>query len=399
MDINNKQDKFVPTVEWMKTNYDKFNKELFNGKLGACKFAIFTTGKGSQGHVLGWFKMTGNGLKVRRYNRRLYCRNMYDFGETDVDYSNFVDICHPQIELNGNYKGTEDAWSHTLVHEMIHYYTYMYGYVPKQSHGPEFREACHLIYERSNGRFDTKRVASAEQMSQMELSPEMQAKQERRMTNKKSNANIIIAFNNNNTFELSIVSNQALVNEIINYNKTRKHPFKLITSNDPRLVDLFFSRGYRSVFRTYRWWTINTSKFGGDNFLENGGYDINVIFDKTNGNDNNSIEKKPVEKNKMIFSIKTKSGVVEIPTDGNINNLKAKLKERFPNMNDEALDRIVNNNANYRFVEHFVNRGLVKRIVEDVMTEYGFKDNDSIEIYPDMNLGLESPFEAEMNEA
>ena len=133
--------------------------------------------------------------------------------------------------------------------------------------------------------------------------------------------------------------------------------------------------------------------------MEKGGYDINVIFDKTNGNDNNTIEKRPVErKNKMVFSIKTKSGIVEIPTDGNINNLKAKLRNRFPNMNDEALDRIVNNNANYRFVENHVNMGLVRMIVEDVMNQYGYNKNDDvIDISPDMNLGLESPFEAEMD--
>ena len=401
MESNIQQDKFVPTVEWMEKNYTKLNAELFHGELGGCNFAIFTTGKGSQGNVLGWFKITRSGVKVRRYNRRMFYRNMYGFDETDIDRNNFVELCQPQIELNGNYSGTEEAWLHTLVHEMIHYYTYMYGYAPKQGHGPEFREACYLIYERSHGRFDTKRVASAEQMSEMELSADMKAKRERRMENKKSNVTLIMAFNSNNTFDLSNVSNQGLVDKIINANQTYKHPVKLVTSNDPRLVDLFFSRGYRRVFRTYRYWTIDTSKFGGNDFLEKGGYDINVIFDKTNGNDNNTIEKKPVErKNKMVFSIRTKSGIVEIPVDGNINNLKAKLRNRFPNMNDEALDRIVNNNANYRLVENHVNRGLVRMIVEDVMNQYGYnKNNDVIDISPDMNLGLESPFEAEMDKA
>ena len=44
------------TPQWMKQKFDEMNQLLFNGMLPECKLSLFTTGKGSQGHTLGWFK-------------------------------------------------------------------------------------------------------------------------------------------------------------------------------------------------------------------------------------------------------------------------------------------------------------------------------------------------------
>ena len=52
--IDNGQKMHV-TVEWMAKKYEEMNQQLFGGALGACRFAVFTTGKGSQGGILGWF--------------------------------------------------------------------------------------------------------------------------------------------------------------------------------------------------------------------------------------------------------------------------------------------------------------------------------------------------------
>ena len=57
---------FVPDATWMAQKYDEMNAMLFNGKLGACEFGIFTTGCGSGGRGLGWFEMMGANLKADR---------------------------------------------------------------------------------------------------------------------------------------------------------------------------------------------------------------------------------------------------------------------------------------------------------------------------------------------
>ena len=64
-EIEDKRELMTPTVEWMARKYDEMNQTLFGGELGACSFKIFTTGKGSQGGVLGWFRITTNSIRYR----------------------------------------------------------------------------------------------------------------------------------------------------------------------------------------------------------------------------------------------------------------------------------------------------------------------------------------------
>ena len=161
------------TPEWMSEKYDLMNRQLFGGKLGHCDFGIFTTGRGKNGGVLGWFKITGRNLKYNRQSRRMFVYNQYT-GEKDyIDYDNFVQLCKPKIELNGNYRWTEKAALSTLVHEMCHYYNHMYGWVPRQSHGTDFRDIAYVVSSRSKGIFTVERVASAEQMDEMDFTDTM----------------------------------------------------------------------------------------------------------------------------------------------------------------------------------------------------------------------------------
>ena len=148
-----------PTVEWMSEQYNTFNRELFGGRLGDCSFALFTSGIGSQGNRLGQFAMRTTGLKAEYRGGRMF---KYVYGSrVYVDKDNFVAMCNPTIELNGNYSATQEGWIGTLIHEMCHYADYMYGYCPKQGHGPSFREIASVVSARSNGRFSIKRLASA----------------------------------------------------------------------------------------------------------------------------------------------------------------------------------------------------------------------------------------------
>ena len=69
-------------------------------------------------------------------------------------------------------------------------------------------------------------------------------------------------------------------------------------------------------------------------------------------------------------------------------------------MGDEALEKIIRNPANYRMVE---NRRNIKTIIKEVIDEFMQNEfrgannmGDSVEINPNMNLGLQSPLEDEM---
>lgn len=63
---------FKPTVEWMGKKYNEMNMQLFNNELGDCNFAIFTTGRGSEGGVLGWFKITAKNIRANRSDRHMF---------------------------------------------------------------------------------------------------------------------------------------------------------------------------------------------------------------------------------------------------------------------------------------------------------------------------------------
>lgn len=383
---------FKPTVNWMAEKYDEMNAKLFGGQLDQCDFNIFTSGRGSQGRTLGFFRMNGRGLKIEIATRKMFRHD--DWFPNDKEYvnkSNFYSVCRPSIELNGNYSGTEHAFLGTLVHEMCHYYTYMNGYAPKQGHGTEFRNIAYRVSYKSNGEFSIQRLASAEEMQNFELSDEMKAKQEKRLSNKKASLMAIFVYNINGTVKLSTTSSQALANRIIDSYKKLDVP-KVVVSNDLRLIELLYSHGYRRNFRTWRYWNVENTDW--IKTIDN--YDIKVynnpnmnIIKNIYGDKSNIGVEAPQRLSKRIFSIKTNNGTfkTEVASESDLFN---KLRERFPKMSDETIKKIMSNQANYQMTEN--KRKNLSDIIREAIEE-AIGNDGTVDIDSNMNLGLRSPLE------
>ena len=383
---------FKPTVNWMAEKYDEMNAKLFGGQLGQCDFNIFTSGRGSQGGTLGFFRMNGRGLKVEIATRKMFRHN--DWFPNDKEYvnkSNFYPVCRPSIELNGNYSGTEHAFLGTLVHEMCHYYTYMNGYAPKQGHGTEFRNIAYRVSYKSNGEFSIQRLASAEEMQNFELSDEMKAKQEKRLSNKKASLMAIFVYNINGTVKLSTTSSQALATRINDSYKKLDVP-KVVVSNDLRLIELLYSHGYRRNFRTWKYWNVGNTDW--IKTIDN--YDIKVynnpnmnFIKNTYGDKSNIGVEAPQRLSKRIFSIKTNNGTfkTEVASESDLFN---KLRERFPKMSDETIKKIMSNQANYQMTEN--KRKSLSNIIREAIEE-AIGNDGTVDIDSNMNLGLHSPLE------
>lgn len=382
---------FKPTVEWMAQKYQEMNEQLFNGALGNCSFNIFTSGRGSQGGTLGWFKIAARGIRADRHSRRMFKRIGWD--TEYINKHNFVNICRPTIELNGNYSGTEHGFLATLVHEMCHYYTYMNGYCPKQGHGAEFKQIGSIVSSRSNGLFTIQRLATAEQMSELELSDEMKAKREKRLANKKASVTAVIVFTQEGKIKLTITSNQNLVNLITKTEEDERNE-KVVSTNDANVIDYLFSKGYRKNMRTWRYWSLEDKPWVNElksMLLETNGETLGVR--RSQPQVQVQLQKKEPRR---IFSVKTSTGSFEYDGSAYYPLFKA-LREKFPKMSDDTIKKIMNNPNNYRMEE---NRKTVKAIIREVIdelmdNEFRGADNDTVEITPDMNLGKFSPLEVE----
>ena len=381
---------FKPNEEWMANKYNEMNQQLFGGSLGDCDFAIFTSGKGSQGGVLGWFKITGSNVRADRYSRRMFVGGWGT--KVFIDKNNFVRLCKPRIELNGNYTGTEQSFLATLAHEMCHYYTYMNGYAPKQGHGLEFKEIGYIVSSRSKGLFTIQRLATAEEMSQLELNDEMKEKRAKRLANKKSSVTAVLVFTTNGKVKLTMTSSQNLIDTISNEENRRGE--NVVTSNDSNVIDYLFNKGYRKNMRTWRYWSLEDKPWIGE--LKNMLPETSGQVLGTKRQQKPQVQQQEPKQSTRVFSIRTSTGTFE--HDGSSYfGLKKALRERFPKMSDEALEKIIQNPANYRMEENRVN---VKTIIEGVIDEFmenefrgANNNNDSVEITPDMNLGKYSPLE------
>ena len=395
---NNIDKTFIPNTQWMAEKYDEMNSQLFNGALGECSFNVFTTGRGSEGGTLGWFKITGRNIRVDRYSRRMFKNTNWE--KVYVNRENFVYMCQPRIELNGNYSGTEHGFLATLVHEMCHYYTYMNGFCPKQGHGPEFREIGAIVSNRSNGMFTIQRLATAEEMSELELNDAMKAKRAKRLENKKSNTIALVIYKESGDVRLVLTRSERLIYEIIGIEEKRKDTVKVFRSNDPHLIELLFSRGYKSLMRTYRFWNLRGNHIL-LSFINNDAEGEYVYKNPELSGQNLTVKRtqpqeQPQQKTqpKRIFSIKTSTGTFEY--DGTVYApLFRALRERFPKMSDEAIKKIMNNPANYKVMESKRStKDIIKEVIDELMrNEFRGANNDSVEITPDMNLGEYSPLE------
>lgn len=245
---------FRPTVDWMERRYKELNIKLFDGALGECNFDIFTSGRGSEGRTLGRFQMKSPGLKYDRYTRRIFKYIHYE--KVYADRYNFFSFCEPLISLNGNYSGTEYGFLATLAHEMCHYYTYRNGFVPSRGHGSEFYSIGNMISVNSNGLFTIQRLASAEDMSHLDLDDEMKSRKEKRLATKKSNIYAFFDYRSDNDIRLVTTNNEKLMNAICDFNRYNKLSKQVIITNDSNVIDLLFEKGYKKNFRTWRYWQV-----------------------------------------------------------------------------------------------------------------------------------------------
>ena len=255
----NEKDVIELTPAWMATEYEALNQRLFDGKLMACDFGIFTTGRGSEGGTLGWFKITGAPLYVSKsFPRGKIYKKMPNGEKKWVTKENFVEICKPRIELNGNYRWTKKAAISTLVHEMCHYYCNMNGWRPTQHHGPEFNSIAFEVSRKSNDFFSVQRIAQAEQMSEMELNSVYAEKKTRRETAKKSRIIAMLIYRKNGEVRLINASNWNLVGDVERFEVTHGNCKKIMLSQDPDAIAYLFENGYRSTMRTYKFWDVTT---------------------------------------------------------------------------------------------------------------------------------------------
>ena len=422
-DEEHSTEKIKPTTEWMTKWYDIMNKRLFNGELGDCILRPFTTGKGSNGRTLGWFKITASNIKVDRSTRRIFKSDYYS--RQYVDRSSFPSICKPCIELNANYSAPEDSWLNTLVHEMCHYYTYMYGYAPKQGHGPEFREIGAIVSSKSNGLITIQRLASAEEMTHFDLDADIKQKNQERLDRKKSNLNVCVIILDNKQVRLVTTTSMKLVDEIANLHNTKNDTLYFGCSHETGLVELLYSKGYRSSMRTYRYWDISNASWlnilpeyqwnkvigkcatmeealglenkdenhpslavANNNKQEETHLGYHIIKDGTGYNLYNTETKRktfgnPVEKiwfdnEQNLFCFKN-GKFTFIGTPGHWQKYNVQENINHKNM-DKNTDKI----------KEAIRKKLQEMIDEKIN---GNGEADSISISPDMNLGLESPFE------
>ncbi len=422
-DEEHSTEKIKPTTEWMTKWYDIMNKRLFNGELGACILRPFTTGKGSNGRTLGWFKITASNIKVDRSTRRIFKSDYYS--RQYVDRSSFPTICKPCIELNANYSAPEDSWLNTLVHEMCHYYTYMYGYAPKQGHGPEFREIGAIVSSKSNGLITIQRLASAEEMTHFDLDANIKQKNQERLDRKKSNLNVCVIILDNKQVRLVTTTSMKLVDEIANLHNTKNNTLYFGCSHETGLVELLYSKGYRSSMRTYRYWDISNASWlnilpeyqwikvigkcatmeealglenkdenhpslavANNNKQEETHLGYNIIKDGTGYNLYNTETKRktfgnPVEKiwfdnEQNLFCFKNgKFTFIGTPGHWQKYNVQENINHKNMDKNTDKIKEAI--------------RKKLREMIDEKINGNG--EADSISISPDMNLGLESPFE------
>lgn len=428
----NSTEKIKPTSEWMKKWYDIMNTELFGGSLGDCILQPFTTGKGSNGNTLGWFKITGNNIKIKRLNQRIFQKSYYN-GETYVTKDNFVSLCRPMIELNANYKAPETAWINTLVHEMCHYYTYMNGIAPKQGHGPEFRQIGEAVSSRSHGYITIQRLASAEEMTNFDLRDDIKQKNKERESRKKSRTYALIVVTNNDV-RLITTTLDKVITEVGDVHSKKNDALFYGSCNDTSLIEFLYSKNYTSSARSYSYWNIENKPWLNDL--------IKYKWQKYMGSCNTLAEALGIEEETTVQpEVNNSSPQQEKPSNNNqsendgfnlgwkiiednggYNLINKEGRKGFPKPVDrikfdkskncyyvqfgkitnnfrgvpgrwEKTDMWENKQKNIKTLfEEKINK-MIKETIMEIMNEKMGIDNDSVSISPDMNLGLLSPLE------
>lgn len=251
-DINvGEGDKFKPDIEWLKQMYNYANETLFGGVLRECDFEIIPLGA----RTLGRFVMKNQNLRFSRTTGQLYVTEFWG-DKTPINLNNFVNLCHPTIQINSNYSATKFAHFTTLVHEMCHYYTHMKGHYSTRHHGSDFKYIASIVSYRSGGKITIERLARAEEMSDRELDANIQQRVDARKERKKTNASYIVVLKNGIPSELINTKNQTLIQKIIDLNKKRGNTVINVINHD--LIEKLFNMGYSATMRKYRYWDIST---------------------------------------------------------------------------------------------------------------------------------------------
>ena len=263
---NNAQMK--PTPEWMAEKYAEMNDQYFGGRLGECDFSVSPL----KINILGLFSLKGSNLRYRRYgNRGLY--KAVPGGQVDITYKNFYNLCRPLISLNQNYIGTEEALLATLVHEMCHYWNYMYGYVPKRAHGADFMEAARYINATSHGRFSIQRVATAEENRNHSISDEHADD----VLRKFKNVVPTFIYYTNSDVRLIMAANDKYFWDIVNRYKRFRNVEYIYASFDNELKLKLIALGYSKKTTSMRYWLIKDSRLSLD--ILNGKYGAKCYYD------------------------------------------------------------------------------------------------------------------------
>jgi len=158
---------------------------------------------------------------------------------------------------------------------------------------------------------------------------------------------------------------------------------KVVTTNDSSVIDYLFSKGYQRNMRTWRYWNIEDKPWIDE---------LKTMLLETSGQTLGTKRPQPQVKKqpRYVFSINTSSGKFECEATAYSTLFKA-IKERFPKMSDETIERVMNNKANYKLEENKINTTkIIKEVLDELMNN---KSNDAIEITPNMNLGQVSPLE------
>lgn len=407
----NSEEKFKPTTEWMEKWYDIMNARLFNNMLQEC---ILEPSNKLGGRTLGCFSITGQNIIIKLHNRRMYKHDVW-YGDEPINDENFVILCRPTIRLNSHYSATQSAWINTLVHEMCHYYNYMNGIVPKQSHGPEFRSIASIVASRSDGKITIQRLASAEEMQNYELDDEIKQRNNARLERKRNNVKVVIVVLRKGEIRLVNTTSEKLIDEIVNLHPNQE-VYYIGTCQNHNLNEFLSKLGYNNVMRTYRYWSVE-----GKPWLKEV---LKYKWTKENGQCNNLAQALGMEeevndnsenKEDMETNNDYKLGYKIIQDGSGYNLLDQHNNKTF----GKPVDKIWfddNENCYYFKNSRFTYKGMprnwkqinvsesrvdestkyLKRIIhetiEEILTERRSED-DFVAITSDMNLGLESPLE------
>lgn len=149
------------TVEWMKEKYKEFNEKYFNNELPKnVELSVKNIGisLGVQGEHYKWYA-SKKYMKNDMYQMMIFppgTEISYTLGRSGnkqrwvPDISKCTPISSieevmPYIKMNERYVYTEKEMEDTLLHEMVHLWTYKDGLSPKMAHGKEFKRKCKEI--------------------------------------------------------------------------------------------------------------------------------------------------------------------------------------------------------------------------------------------------------------